>query len=274
MRILMAKRFKTPSLRRLAEVDVSGATFNKECVDIEGVVCPSGHGGWDGTGDYRVHCFSLAAWRRVGGPLVSKRLIVLRPAPNHDWSGYPVLSIHRLRVLLSTDETRCVVAKRLPAPRDAKELVKAAKHLSRPLFISTRRFGELYLDRQFDWFCGEAKWNGKPVEIQIDANGTESVEHNLPTAEALWKDQASWKRKVENYAVKELLPIKNRHWLDDDEKPLTAKQFKSRMQLGSIQIHKDGEFEFWHDDGDMFLGHSIQVCGLLKKGFTKADIPG
>jgi hypothetical protein len=90
----MPKRFKPPSIDELAEVDVSGCKFKSKCEDIQGLISPSGQGGWDGTEEYRVHCFSLAAWRRVGGPLVRKELVVLRPASNHNWSAYPKYSIY------------------------------------------------------------------------------------------------------------------------------------------------------------------------------------
>lgn len=48
------------------------------------------------------------------------------------------------------------------------------------------------------------------------------------------------------------------------EKPLTAAQFLKRMKLQSVNADPDGSFAFWHDDGDLFWGHSIQVTGNLK----------
>lgn len=46
------------------------------------------------------------------------------------------------------------------------------------------------------------------------------------------------------------------------------------MKLESISIQPNGEFEFWHNDGDLFYGHSIQISGSLEKGLTHSDIPG
>lgn len=76
------------------------------------------------------------------------------------------------------------------------------------------------------------------------------------------------------FAASELLPTKNDYWLDDDEEPLTSEQFVSRMHLVSISLGGDGSFEFWHDDDDMFLGHSIQVRGTQADGLQWANIPG
>ena len=46
------------------------------------------------------------------------------------------------------------------------------------------------------------------------------------------------------------------------------------MRLTSINTYPEGGFEFWHDDGDLFWGHYIQVSGSLDEGLTSADIPG
>jgi hypothetical protein len=46
------------------------------------------------------------------------------------------------------------------------------------------------------------------------------------------------------------------------------------MRLKSVTVYPDGSFDFWHDDGDLFWGHSIQVSGDLLDGPTHADIPG
>jgi hypothetical protein len=46
------------------------------------------------------------------------------------------------------------------------------------------------------------------------------------------------------------------------------------MILESIAFEADGDFTFWHDDGEMFRGHSIEVRGNLADGITDADIPG
>ena len=73
-------------------------------------------------------------------------------------------------------------------------------------------------------------------------------------------------------AVHALLPLKNESWLGEDESTITAVQF--RMTLDSIIVHPDGSFEFWHTDGDLFWGHSIQVTSSLSEGPTDADIPG
>jgi hypothetical protein len=46
------------------------------------------------------------------------------------------------------------------------------------------------------------------------------------------------------------------------------------MTLQSVSTYADDSFGFWHDDGDLFWGHAIQVTGSLKEGPKDADIPG
>ena len=90
----------------------------------------------------------------------------------------------------------------------------------------------------------------------------------------LWANESSWQTRIQDYAVRELLPLKNDLWLDDDELDFTPELFKSKMTLQSISVYANGYFSFWHDDGDIFFGHSIQICGNLTDGLTSADIPG
>ena len=72
--------------------------------------------------------------------------------------------------------------------------------------------------------------------------------------------------------MRELLPLKNDAWRDEDEPRLSPAQFAARITLQSVNAY--GSFGFWHDDGDLFWGHSVQVTGNLKEGPKDADIPG
>lgn len=46
------------------------------------------------------------------------------------------------------------------------------------------------------------------------------------------------------------------------------------MTLEGISVDPDGSFDFWHNDGDLFWGHAIQISGSLVEGPTLANIPG
>src|SRR5262249_12068202 len=112
------------------------------------------------------------------------------------------------------------------------------------------------------------------IRIHFERGADRGISEAIKTAERLWSAQAAWQRKVDLFAVKELLPLKNESWLGDGEAKLSPQEFRARMELVSITVGDSGQFEFWHDDGDLFWGHSIQICGTLDDGLTDADIPG
>jgi hypothetical protein len=45
----------------------------------------------------------------------------------------------------------------------------------------------------------------------LDESG--KLDAAMEVARALWKGQKEWARRIEDYAVQELLPLKNESWL-------------------------------------------------------------
>jgi hypothetical protein len=268
--------FKPPSLEQLVEEDAAVCKYHEEIVEIEGVVAPKSQGGWPHSEFCSLHFFCFTAWRRIGQNVVRSELVVYRPVPHGgDWfSEFPKLSLQRIQVLLSLDETRAIFAGVSTTEVDTSGLVEIAEELARPIVVQTKKFGPLTLDRSIQCFDGTADWNGQAVRLSCYVDESMDLTGALKVAESLWSDQMAWKLQVDAYAVEKLLPLKNDSWLDEDEAPLTPEQFLSRMRLGSITIAKDGRFDFWHNDGDLFWGHWIQISGSLDKGLTLADIPG
>lgn len=140
--------------------------------------------------------------------------------------------------------------------------------------VTIARFGNLTLDPRLGWFECDAIWNGEIVRVSFNPFEADGLAEVLQTAEAVFENQVAWKQKVDDYAVQELLDVKNEGWLAEGEKELSRTEFKKRMTLFSITFEPDGHFEFWHDDGDLFWDHSILVRGNLKEGLTEADIAG
>lgn len=271
----MTSLFKPPAMEHLADVDTADCEYKEGVVEIEGVVAPSSQGGWPRE-HYTVHCFNFSVWRFPGQPLVNCELTILRPVdPESDYfSDFPKLSIQRIKVLISKDETRAIFSEISEHAADSNELANVADELAKPVILKTERFGDLTFNRSIEWFEGDVKWNGEFVRINFSADGNKDISASLKVAEILWDEQTKWKKRVEDYAVQELLSLKNDNWLEEEELPLTPDQFQSRMKLLSISLYPEGGFDFWHDDGDMFWGHSIQISGSLSEGLTQADIPG
>jgi hypothetical protein len=280
----MTPKFKPPVGATLVLVDLVDVEYEDGSITIEGVVSPSGQSAWAGRDEnFDVHCFEFAAWRQLGEKLIERELTLLRAVPpsrNGESRGedifarFPDYSIERLSVLLSKDRTRAIVETVVPKSGQDQDLLGFAERLRQPVVITTKHFGDLLLNRRVNWFEGKANWNGKTIEIYCSRNSDNGIEEAIQTAERLWSDQGGWKRKVEDFAVQELLPILNQAWLDDGEAEVTADQFKSRTPLVAIKLAADGSFEFWHEDGDMFAGHSIEVRGSLAEGLTEATIAG
>ena len=252
--------------------------------EVVGLVEPSGAGaGKAGDAPLWTLRFTLISWRQDGGAVQSTPLAVAREledGPMRDLQNRlkPYL-VARLRARVITDETgtlRAEMDEFLGEETGDDDLNRAAAELQKPVTFADPTLGTLTLERAYDWFAGTATWCGVPVRVMLEATEPPQVEQAARHARTLWDNQDEWSRRICDYAVQELLPLKNDSWLDDesDEKPLTPDQFKARMRVESIGITPSGDFDFIHDDGDLFFGHAIQITGTMDGGPDRADIPG
>ncbi|MEL6610630.1 MAG: DUF2262 domain-containing protein [Bacteroidota bacterium] len=279
----MRAAYHPPSLAVLTEIDASGASYSSEPVIVQGLVSTRGQGAVVHE-DYLAHGFRLVAWRRVDGPLVERKLTVLRPVPTgHPWiaDALPGGQV-RLSVLLSDDETRAVflddlgLGDRFEHADD--DLLDLAEALRRPSTIETTRFGTLAEDPKLGWMEGTATWNGTTVRLTLNrgVNGridTDDFAPALATAEQLWEDEAAWNARVEACAAT-LFEIWDCGWRQPTDTEDTPEAFVARMTLDTVACSPDGAFEFWYDDGDLFAGHAILVSGTLADGPTEATLAG
>lgn len=136
------------------------------------------------------------------------------------------------------------------------------------------RFGTFELDRGADVYETDVDWMGEPVELMLEASTPKDCDPALDVATALWDGQSSWNERIDQFAVRELLALKNDTWRQEDEAEVSAAEFTDRMDLHTVSVEPDGEFTFWHDDDELFWGHTILICGSLSEGLTRADIPG
>lgn len=252
-------------------------------VTVLGVVAPSGVGGGKlGPDEPWTLRFTLVAWRVETGDIQTRPLTIQRAVTDKELrrfrdqiKPYTVIRINArvvtesiagaseglLEVLVGTDAC------------DA-ELNEYALRLQEPVTHEDPILGTFTLDRRIDWFSGNAVWDRAPVSLNLSASDPAGLQAALGTAYSLWRSADSWNCRIRDYAVEELLPLKNDNWLGEGEAELTANQFKDRMKLKEITVAPDGSFDFWYDDGDIFWGHAIQISGNLLEGPTNADIPG
>jgi hypothetical protein len=243
------------------------------------VVHPRGaSGSQGGPGAPWILSFALETWRDAGGAIRSTELSVTRRVADAEvrpWMDrIPSGAVVTLRVRLTGPGSAELIdlLERAGPPDEA--LAQRATELSAPVTRPHPRFGTLTLDRTVSWWEAKTTWEGKPVTLYLDADDDMALDSALAVAERLWSDPRGWGGRIRDYAVRELLPLKNDSWLDDGEAPVTPDRFKAFMTLQSITVSPDGSFDFMHDDGDLFAGHAIQVTGTLDEGPTDADIPG
>ncbi|MBF0105916.1 MAG: DUF2262 domain-containing protein [Deltaproteobacteria bacterium] len=82
------------------------------------------------------------------------------------------------------------------------------------------------------------------------------------------------KKLIEDHVVSDMLSLKNDVWLDDDEDPLSTKQFLSSIRPADMLVSADGSVELFFDAGDLFFGHQIEVYILTDKTMDPAHLAG
>jgi hypothetical protein len=251
-------------------------------VDLYGVVDVNGVYGVSEGGTQWTMKFSLAAWRYDGSPVQTRELLVRKNMSESELDslreticGHDLIHV-RARVAEENilGKPQALLVELVGKIGSDPDLTLALERLREPVTFEDARFGVFTLDRRLDWFAAKTNWGTTAVNLALDVDDISAPEPALVHVRALWGAQAKWNSRIVGYAVGTLLGLKNESWLYDDEKPVSAGEFKRRMTLESITVRPDGSFDFWFDDGDLFLGHSILVRGNMTEGPTGSDIPG
>jgi hypothetical protein len=245
---------------------------------ILGVVYPPGAAGarLKGQADWTLRC-TLQPWRVEGGTLQEAPLALSQNLSADDLKRLMAL-LHSYRIV------QALVRFRQPGNADLVGLLSTAAHdreleqlasaLQVPVLRDDPLFGSLTFNRSLAWWEAKVSWAKQSVTLHLSAETLADLDAVLVVAHSLWNDQAAWDTRVREYAVRYLLDLKNASWLDDEETPLSAEQFLNRIALESISVDAEGTFSFMYDDGDLFLGHVIEVSGSLQTGPTHAGIAG
>ena len=153
-------------------------------------------------------------------------------------------------------------------------LTNILKEQTKPVIYKDKTLGKFTLDKRFGIYTGKIKWNNKSIEMNIEKYTGKRLDDIFAAANELVKEQSIWDKRIKEFAAEKLLKLKNKNWLEDGEKEITAEQFIKKMKLESIEVSLKNKFEFCFDDGDLFWGHIIMVYGNLEKGPLKAEIEG
>ena len=142
-----------------------------------------------------------------------------------------------------------------------------------PVIYDSHILGKFQLDRRLDWFEGKTEWNESIIEIFL-AGDLEKLDITEKNAILIVNNQKDWDTYIKEKISEELLPLKNENWLKDDENPLTAQEFISKLFLESITVNDSDEFQMCFNDGDLFWDHAIMVETDLNKKIEHIGIAG
>lgn len=252
--------------------------------EILGVVGASGVSGAGGgpSGHQWTVLITLSGWKPRGGKLrkseITVRKLVPEAAIRTFMAAMDSYDVVCFRARWSEDNVfgspQALFTEFVGKDDSDSELNSYAQKLQEPVTFADPQFGLFTLDRRVNWYEASPDWCGSSVCLTITASAPEDVEKSLAVARRLWADQEDWQRKITDFATKELFGLKNESWLDEDEPEVSKEEFARKMALESISVKADESFEFWHDDGDLFWGHSIKVSGSLRDGPQDANIEG
>jgi len=252
-------------------------------IELTGAVSSSGVGaGQSGGQELWSLLLTFDAWRVGHEPIRREPLTLRRKVTDEELDRFQELidaeTVIRIRARVAKDNIfgspQGQLEEFIELDSTDTDLQAYLTELQKPVTRQDDRFGELVYDRRVSWYSAEVEWNGGTVNLNVNVEESDELDAALKVAYTLWDNESTWHKRVGDYAVQGLLPLKNDNWLGDDETEFSPDEFKRRMTLESVSVYPDGDFEFWHDDGDLFWGHSIQVSGNLSDGLTNADIPG
>lgn len=226
--------------------------------------------------------FTFDAWQ-VDGQAINKQKLTIRrqiqeAQLDESEDALGAETIVRISARLSLDSSfgspQGLLEEIVETDVDDKGLAAMLEQIQSPVTYEDDFFGTLTYSREYAWYTSPVQWLGSPIQLTLSVESDEELVDTLSTAKALWKDAADWNARVADFATSKLLPLKNASWLGEDETEISEKQFLDRMKLESINVFAEGDFDFFHTDGDLFWGHAIQIGGHINEGPKFADIPG
>ena len=251
---------------------------------IHGLVSPSG--AWSSNPhsllDHWLFLFSFDAWTDAEGALHADQITIRKIVDADELQRLEesvkpgsVISIALHIGRLDGFECRQgALVEIVESEVDDGDLERFAADLAIPVTVESKNLGCFTLDRRAGWFEGDVRWGLRKVRLSLSPTDVSKPSNVIASAEKLWAQRKTLTRQACQVAAATLLEVKNGGWLDDGEQPMSEDQFMRKMKLESITIKEDGCFDFWFVDGNIFLGHSIEVRGDHKQGFFDASFHG
>lgn len=225
--------------------------------------------------------FGLAAWRVGDGPVQRDELRVRREVTKEELDRLMTQikpdTVVRIQARIAKENAagspQALLERFLRVDNSDPALQECLAALQEPVTFADDFFGVFTHQRSVDVYATPTTWMEAPVQLRLWFIAGD-VKSALEAARVLWADQIGWDKRVRDCAAAELLPLKSENWQEEDGSSVSRKQFEKRMSLRSITVEPNGDFEFWYDDGGLFLGHDIVVYGNVRTGIKSATIQG
>ena len=262
----MSKVFsKIKSIFRKSDLD----TFTG-LIDENGVVKGASEDNWSMT-------FCFIAYFKNNGRIVEDEVVIHRDIPSADYgiNGLDPLTIVKLtgEQISYHGQNRINLSSIVQTNLSHHGLSKIRDNRLQPITYSSFKFGTFTLDRRSHWFETKTSWNESEIELFLSTDLSE-IENAEKLAIEIWNDSTNWDLRFNSKISDELLKLKNQHWLDDEEPPISKEAFLSQIRLESIVVHLDGYFEAWFNDGNLFWGHAINVSASVDGSISDCGIHG
>ena len=141
----------------------------------------------------------------------------------------------------------------------------------RPVYLQTKMFGDLLLNKRHNCFDGTFEYMGQEIEFSID--NSEDASKTVVKLEAFVQDFKAHDEEMRRFAAEKLTSLAN-EWADEEgDAHITEEEFYSHIIPEGIDMSSNGRYIMYYTDGGAFGGHSIEVSGNSKRP-TKAQITG
>ncbi|MEH2371002.1 DUF2262 domain-containing protein [Nostoc sp.] len=133
--------------------------------------------------------------------------------------------------------------------------------------------GYLRYNSELDWYESQVIFYETQLSISISTDDNDKVESALDRASSVVQEVKHYDKTAKEYAIEQLLKLKNETWLDEGE-TLSSEEFKNRITLEGLLFFPDGEVELYYNDGNLFFGHCIIIKMDKHDCFVDASIRG
>jgi hypothetical protein len=140
--------------------------------------------------------------------------------------------------------------------------------------ILDKELGRLAYDERLSRYTGEVLFQGQSAAFHLESGENGGFAPSLKRAKEFFHDFAAHVQNALDYAVAQLLDLKNESWLDEGEERLTPDGFKEKMRLETVVFGALGEVTFYYGDGGLFWGRWIEIYINAQGEFEDADISG